>query len=61
YRTTPQKKPVHAAQSEPSRQLNYTFHNIKAKAISDFEGLICLVTYILCSSSPVQTTVPPWT
>ncbi|EBV0764978.1 integrase, partial [Salmonella enterica subsp. enterica serovar Kirkee] len=27
-----------AAQIELNRQLDYTFHDIKAKAISDFEG-----------------------
>ncbi|EBV0766101.1 integrase, partial [Salmonella enterica subsp. enterica serovar Kirkee] len=27
-----------AAQRELNRQLDYTFHDIKAKAISDFEG-----------------------
>lgn len=31
-------KAVRAVQSEPGRQLNYTFHDIEAKAISDFEG-----------------------
>ncbi|HIC6725998.1 TPA: hypothetical protein ACW5C8_002926 [Salmonella enterica subsp. enterica serovar Thompson] len=31
-------KAVRAVQSEPGRQLDYTFHDIKAKAISDFEG-----------------------
>ncbi len=31
-------KAVRAAQSELNRQLDYTFHDIKAKAISDFEG-----------------------
>lgn len=31
-------KAVRAAQSELGRQLDYTFHDIKAKAISDFEG-----------------------
>ncbi|EEM2503394.1 TPA: integrase [Salmonella enterica] len=31
-------KAVRAAQSEPGRQLDYTFHDLKAKAISDFEG-----------------------
>ncbi|EOX8516497.1 tyrosine-type recombinase/integrase [Salmonella enterica] len=31
-------KAVRAAQSKPGRQLDYTFHDIKAKAISDFEG-----------------------
>lgn len=31
-------KAVRAVQSELGRELNYTFHDIKAKAISDFEG-----------------------
>lgn len=31
-------KAVRAAEAEISRQLDYTFHDIKAKAISDFEG-----------------------
>lgn len=31
-------KAVRAVQSEPGRQLDYTFHDIEAKAISDFEG-----------------------
>lgn len=31
-------KAVRAVQSELGRELNYTFHVIKAKAISDFEG-----------------------
>ncbi len=31
-------KAVRAAQNELGRQLDYTFHDIKAKAISDFEG-----------------------
>ncbi|HAT8014635.1 integrase [Citrobacter rodentium NBRC 105723 = DSM 16636] len=31
-------KAVRAAQSERDRQLDYTFHHIKAKTISGFEG-----------------------